>query len=119
MVLLEIISGRRNRDLLEDGTDDYFPTRVVDVINRGDDVLTLLDSRLEGNATMEELTRACKVACWCIQDNEKDRPTMGQIVQILEGVSEVGTPPMPRFLQNLSGNPADGAINFQETSSEA
>ena len=119
MLLFEVVSGGRNRDLLEDGTDDYFPTRVVDVINRGDDVLTLLDSRLEGNATMEELTRACKVACWCIQDNEKDRPTMGQIVQILEGVSEVGTPPMPRFLQNLSGNPADGAINFQETSSEA
>lgn len=123
MLLFEIISGRRNRDMLEDGTGDYlcdyFPIRVVHVINRGDVVLPLLDNRLEGNATMEELSRACKVACWCIQDNEKDRPTMGQIVQVLEGVSEMGLPPMPRILQGLSEKPGEDAIGFLELSSEA
>ena len=38
---------------------------------------------------MEGHARACKVACWGNQDDEKDRPTMGQMVQILEEVSEV------------------------------
>ncbi|KAL6330005.1 hypothetical protein AAG906_039920 [Vitis piasezkii] len=102
MLLLEIISGRRNRNLLDDGTNDYYPIRAANTVNRGHNFLTLLDKRLEGNADMEDLTRACKVACWCIQDDEKDRPTMGQIVRVLEGVYEMGTPPIPCFSSNFS-----------------
>jgi hypothetical protein len=62
-------------------------------------VLSLLDPRLEGNADVEELTRVCKVACWCIQDDEIDRPPMGQIVHILEGVLDVNLAPIPISLQ--------------------
>ncbi|XP_050272908.1 G-type lectin S-receptor-like serine/threonine-protein kinase At2g19130 [Quercus robur] len=94
-LLFEIVSGRRNMDML-DGDDEeiriYFPSRVAIAINKGEDLLTLLDHKLEGNAIMEELTRACKVACWCIQDDPRDRPTMGQAVQILEGVMQVDLP---------------------------
>ena len=105
MVILEIISGRRNRDLLDVGIDQYFPSRAAHIVNSNHGAFTLLDNRLEGNADMEELSRACKVACWCIQDDEKERPTMGQIVQFLEGVSELGSPPIPRFLRR---HPEDG-----------
>lgn len=69
---------------------------------------------------MEDLTRACKVACWCIQDDEKDRPTMGQIVRVLEGVYEMGTPPIPCFFQQFfPRNTADSAIIYQEVSSSS
>ena len=105
MVILEIISRRRNRDLLDVGIDQDFPSRAAHIVNNNHGAFTLLDNRLEGNADMEELSRACKVACWCIQDDEKERLTMGQIVQFLEGVSELGTPPIPRFLRRL---PEDG-----------
>ncbi|KAK9225876.1 hypothetical protein WN943_010921 [Citrus x changshan-huyou] len=47
----------------------------------------------------EELARLCKVACWCIQDDETHRPSMGQVGQILEGVLDVTLPPIPRALQ--------------------
>ena len=120
MLLLEIISGRRNRNLLDDGTNDYYPIRAANTVNRGHNFLTLLDKRLEGNADMEDLTRACKVACWCIQDDEKDRPTMGQIVRVLEGVYEMGTPPIPCFFQQFfPRNTADSAIIYQEASSSS
>ncbi|XP_009336215.2 G-type lectin S-receptor-like serine/threonine-protein kinase At2g19130 [Pyrus x bretschneideri] len=102
MLFFEIISGRRNRDLLDDGLENYFPTRVANVLMKGEDVDTLLDSRLEGNANKEEVMRACKVACWCIQDDEKDRPTMGQVVQALEGVIDLGMPPTPHFMDRFS-----------------
>ncbi|KAF9590340.1 hypothetical protein IFM89_033866 [Coptis chinensis] len=69
--------------------------------NEDEEVLALLDYRLEGTANVEELTRACRVAVWCIQDDESHRPTMGQVVQILEGVMEVNPPPIPRTLQVL------------------
>ncbi|KAL5976308.1 hypothetical protein ACLOJK_020638 [Asimina triloba] len=68
------------------------------------DLECLLDDRLEGNADMKEVNRACRVAGWCIQDHENERPSMGQIVQILEGVLEVSVPPMPRLLQILDEN---------------
>ncbi|THG03300.1 hypothetical protein TEA_023231 [Camellia sinensis var. sinensis] len=48
-----------------------------------------------------EAWRICKVACWCIQDDGNDRPSMGQVVQILEGILDVNPPPIPRFLQAL------------------
>ncbi|OMP10604.1 S-locus glycoprotein [Corchorus olitorius] len=64
----------------------------------GGNVLSLLDNRLNGNVDIEELYRICTVACWCIQDDEIHRPSMSQIVQILEGVVEVSLPPIPRFL---------------------
>lgn len=102
MLLCEIISGRRNSDYLDIGLEDYFPFMLANSINKGVDVLTLVDKKLEGNANVEEVSRACKVACWCIQDDEKDRPTMKQVFQILEGVSDAGTPGVPRFLQQLA-----------------
>ncbi|CAB4303924.1 unnamed protein product [Prunus armeniaca] len=66
--------------------------------------------RLEGQADKDELTRACKVACWCIQDDEKDRPKMREVVQILQGVSDVGIPPIPQFLQRLNENPIEPPV---------
>jgi hypothetical protein len=65
--------------------------------------MSLVDRRLRGDAVVEEVERACKVACWCIQDSEADRPTMGKVVQILDGLVEVETPPVPRLLTAIAG----------------
>ncbi|XVE50242.1 hypothetical protein DITRI_Ditri01bG0146500 [Diplodiscus trichospermus] len=77
MLLLEIISGRRNWEIRDDGTENYFPARAANCISNGGDVLSLLDSKLQGNANLKEVIRACRVACWCIQDEEQNRPSMG------------------------------------------
>ncbi|XP_017247325.1 G-type lectin S-receptor-like serine/threonine-protein kinase At2g19130 [Daucus carota subsp. sativus] len=96
-LLFEIMSGRRNIEFSDDGS--YFPALVAEKLNEGEEGLTqFLDKRLRGEADSSELARACKVACWCIQDDEKDRPSMGLVIQILEGLLEVGTPPIPRLL---------------------
>jgi hypothetical protein len=63
----------------------------------------LLDSSLESNADAEQLQRACRVACWCIQDAEDHRPMMGQAVHMLEGAMDAQVPPVPRSLQNYVG----------------
>uniref|UniRef100_A0A2N9ER54 Receptor-like serine/threonine-protein kinase n=1 Tax=Fagus sylvatica TaxID=28930 RepID=A0A2N9ER54_FAGSY len=112
MLLFEVISGCRNRDLLDDGTDDYFPARVAYRVNKREDVLTLSDYRLEGNVDVEELVRVCKTACWCVQDHEKDRPSMGQVVQFLEKTSGVDVPPIPQFLQHLANTPAEATMSY-------
>ncbi|XP_073004730.1 G-type lectin S-receptor-like serine/threonine-protein kinase At2g19130 [Typha latifolia] len=109
MMLFEIISGRRNREQGEGGRASFFPTLAATKLMEGN-LEGLLDPRLDGGANFEELERACKVACWCIQDDESSRPTMGQIVQILEGFLEVNMPPIPRSLRVLGETP--DCINF-------
>ncbi|XP_073005739.1 G-type lectin S-receptor-like serine/threonine-protein kinase At2g19130 [Typha latifolia] len=109
MMLFEIISGRRNTEQGEGGRASFFPTLAATKLIEGN-LEGLLDPRLDGDANFEELERACKVACWSIQDDESSRPTMGQIVQILEGFLEVNTPPIPRSLRDLGESP--DYINF-------
>ncbi|KAF9670885.1 hypothetical protein SADUNF_Sadunf13G0115600 [Salix dunnii] len=95
----------------------FFPSSAARQINQEHgEILSLLDHRLERNADLEELTRICKVACWCIQDDEAHRPSMGLVVQILEGVVNVNPPPIPRSLQALTEN-QESIIFFTESSS--
>ncbi|PON66948.1 S-receptor-like serine/threonine-protein kinase [Trema orientale] len=118
MMLFEFVSGRRNSEPSEDGRVKFFPTWATSVIIEGGDVLGLLDSRLERNADVEELEKVCRVACWCIQDDEAHRPSMSQVVQILEGVIDVNLPPVPRSLQ-VFGDNQENVIFFTESSSSS
>ncbi|KAF7145630.1 hypothetical protein RHSIM_Rhsim04G0060400 [Rhododendron simsii] len=105
MMLFEFVSGRRNSEKSDqDGKFKFFPTWAASVVVEGGDLFSLLDHRLEKNADEEEIKRIARVACWCIQDDENHRPTMGQVVQILEGVVEVNPPRVPRSLQAFVEN---------------
>ena len=116
MMIFEVVSGRRNSEQSEDGKVKFFPSYAASQINQEyGDILSLLDHRLEGDADLEELTRVCKVACWCIQDEETQRPSMGHVVQILEGVVSVNPPPTPRCLQVFDSQ--ESIIFFTESSS--
>ncbi|KAL2939835.1 hypothetical protein RDABS01_001838 [Bienertia sinuspersici] len=99
MMLFELISGHRNTEQSADGTVKFFPTWASSKVAEDAEIMSILDPRLEGNADEQEVMKICKLACWCIQDNENQRPSMGQVVQILEGVLDVNMPPMPRSLQ--------------------
>ncbi|CAM0944376.1 unnamed protein product [Alopecurus aequalis] len=114
MVLFELISGRRNSEGYYrrghgNGGDEvdtaaastFFPVWAAGKVVEGE-VGAVADPRLRGDVREEELERACRVACWCIQDQEAHRPTMAQVVQALEGVVHVQAPPMPRGLQHLA-----------------
>ncbi|WVZ85594.1 hypothetical protein U9M48_032503 [Paspalum notatum var. saurae] len=100
MVLLEIVSGKMNYteySASHEDQEDYFPVQVGHKLPHGD-ILSLVDADLHGDVDMEEVERVCKVACWCIQDSEFDRPTMVEVVQFLEGICETEMPPVPSLL---------------------
>ncbi|XP_047317246.1 G-type lectin S-receptor-like serine/threonine-protein kinase At2g19130 [Impatiens glandulifera] len=116
MMLFELISGRRNSEGSEDGKVKFFPTWAANLAIEGGDILNILDVRLNRETVdPEEVRRICRVACWCIQDEESDRPTMGQVVQILEGVIDVNQPPIPRSLQVIVDSGED-IVFFTESS---
>ncbi|KAF2296503.1 hypothetical protein GH714_040478 [Hevea brasiliensis] len=93
-IVLFVIFRRRNRAIKAGKTEE----RLLKAFG-------LLDPFLQGNANVDELTRVCKVACWCIQDDITQRPSMGEIVYILQGVLDVNLPPIPRSLEQLSWRP--------------
>ncbi|KAM0925948.1 hypothetical protein ACQ4PT_003824 [Festuca glaucescens] len=110
MLMFEIVSGRRNVEQRQDGTVDFFPSTAVSRLLDGD-VKSAVDGRLGGHADMDEVERACKVACWCVQDDEGARPSMGMVVQVLEGLVDVIVPPIPRSLK-LLGDPSNNVKFF-------
>jgi serine/threonine protein kinase len=111
MLLFEIISRRRNVEYGKQHTDKFFPILVAEKIQEGDVKAALLDADMRGDANLEELERACMVACWCVQEDESSRPTMGAVVQMLEGLLQVNMPPVPRYLQVLADSADKSAIH--------
>ncbi|CAM0946725.1 unnamed protein product [Alopecurus aequalis] len=94
MVLFELISGRRNSEgyhrhrhghvngggeVESAASSAFFPVWAAGKVVDGE-VGAVADPRLRGDVREEELERACRVACWCIQDQEAHRPTMAQVV---------------------------------------
>ncbi|KAL4569798.1 hypothetical protein LXL04_025441 [Taraxacum kok-saghyz] len=93
MMLFELVHGKRNAERCEDSRSEYFPGLVANVLMEGGDLLSVLDNRLNRKASVEEVTKVCKIACWCIQYEEDNRPSMSMVERILEGVFDVSMPP--------------------------
>ncbi|CAM0913217.1 unnamed protein product [Alopecurus aequalis] len=103
MVLLEIVSGRRNYGFRQEsvGSEDwYFPKwayekvyverRIEDIMDPR--ILTHVDDDAESVATVE---RMVKTAMWCLQDRAEMRPSMGKVAKMLEGTVEITEPVKP------------------------
>ncbi|KAL9686604.1 hypothetical protein QQ045_030997 [Rhodiola kirilowii] len=91
MVLLEIVSGRRN---FEEVGSEKFCDWAYNEYEKGNGE-GILDKRLVG-VQMEKVKRVIEVSFWCIQEQPSCRPTMGKVVQMLEGVVEIEKPPAPK-----------------------
>ncbi|KAL6641535.1 hypothetical protein ACP70R_019716 [Stipagrostis hirtigluma subsp. patula] len=102
MVLLEIVSGRRNYGFRQEsvGSEDwYFPKwayEKVYVERRIDDIV---DPRIAGGyddaGSVATVERMVKTAMWCLQDRAEMRPSMGKVAKMLEGSIEITEPVKP------------------------
>ncbi|CAL4932538.1 unnamed protein product [Urochloa decumbens] len=102
MVLLEIVSGRRNYGFRQEsvGSEDwYFPKwayEKVYVERRIDDIIDprIADS-YDDAASVATVERMVKTAMWCLQDRAEMRPSMGKVAKMLEGSVEITEPVKP------------------------
>ncbi|KAJ1390201.1 Serine/threonine-protein kinase, active site [Sesbania bispinosa] len=116
MVLLEIIGGRRNVCRVEDPRDksktkwQFFPKIVNEKVREGK-FMEIVDSRLveRGDVDESEVSRLVYIALWCIQEKPRLRPSMAQVVDMLEGRVSVEDPPGTRMIlvDLLDEEPAD------------
>ncbi|XP_058219219.1 G-type lectin S-receptor-like serine/threonine-protein kinase At1g34300 [Rhododendron vialii] len=96
MVLLEIVSGRRNFEVSEETSREKFSIWAYREFEKGN-LKGIVDKRLtDFEMHMEQVVRAIQVSFWCIQEQPSQRPMMGKVVQMLEGVTEVEKPPVPK-----------------------
>lgn len=107
MVLLEIISGRKNVDSSQDSEHWFFPSIAFSKAKQGK-MEALIDSRLKLKTTedVNEASRLIKTALWCIQSDWALRPSMGTVVRMLEGDLDIMDPP---FLSTFPFSPSMAA----------
>ena len=102
MVLLEIVSGRRNFEVSAVTNRKKFSVWAHEEFEKGN-VNAILDQRLtDQDVDMEQVTRAIQVSFWCIQEQPSQRPMMGKVVQMLEGIAEIERPPAPKAITESS-----------------
>nr|XP_043618599.1 G-type lectin S-receptor-like serine/threonine-protein kinase SD3-1 [Erigeron canadensis] len=59
----------------------------------GGNMTDIVDQMLEGGVDGNELERVLRIMFWCFQADERMRPSMGEIMNVLEGAMEVDPPP--------------------------
>ncbi|XP_073280894.1 probable LRR receptor-like serine/threonine-protein kinase RFK1 [Primulina huaijiensis] len=84
VVILEIVSGKSN--------NNYMPSHnfvcLLDWANhlqKNKNIEELVDSSLDSEANKEEMERVVKIALLCTNSTPSIRPTMSEVVQMLEG----------------------------------
>lgn len=106
MVLLEIVSGRRNQispDKLAVNSDSiedycYFPALALRMLKENRE-LELVDARLGEAFDKGEAQKMLRIALLCAQEDSTKRPSMPKVVQMLD--KEYGEVPEPPLCQNL------------------
>uniref|UniRef100_A0A0D6R145 Receptor-like serine/threonine-protein kinase n=1 Tax=Araucaria cunninghamii TaxID=56994 RepID=A0A0D6R145_ARACU len=91
-MLLEIISGKRDRPECDCPEEDRLCMRTYRAYERGH-VVSIPDARLEGNVDWKEVERVLRIAFWCMQEQSFLRPSMNEVVKVLDGTLQVDPPP--------------------------
>ncbi|PIN20848.1 Serine/threonine protein kinase/TGF-beta stimulated factor [Handroanthus impetiginosus] len=95
MVLLEIISGRRNFEVSSASNNKKFSLWAYEEFEKGN-IEGVVDRRvMDDDVDMIQVERAVQVSFWCIQEQPSLRPMMGKVVQMLQGIGDIHKPPPP------------------------
>lgn len=117
MVLLEIISGRKNYEPAENSENRYFPALAFTQAEAGC-LEELVDERLKGTVDISEAVNTFRIALWCIQEEIPSRPSMAKVVQMLEGNLRVPDPPLSsQFAVRLHARMVEATNSSHHTSS--
>lgn len=120
VVILEIISGRRNSDPKLGPSNQYLLEWVWQLYEDGD-LVELMDKSMDPDEyNFEEVKRVIKVALLCIQSMVSLRPTMSEIVILLLTQGEPKLDPMrPIFLDSANGARGETSSSAYTSTSQA
>ncbi|XP_071912438.1 rust resistance kinase Lr10-like [Coffea arabica] len=95
MLLMELVGRRRNLNAhAEHSSQIYFPSWIYDKFDQGEN-LEIEDATEDENRTARKLIL---IALWCTQMTPDDRPSMREVVEMLQGdLTALQLPPKPLF----------------------
>ncbi|XP_076906860.1 G-type lectin S-receptor-like serine/threonine-protein kinase At4g27290 [Bidens hawaiensis] len=116
VLVLEIVSGKRNRGFAPTEKESNFIGHVWSFYNEGRS-MDLVDSSCVDTCRPLELIRSIKVGLSCVQYNAGDRPHMSSILLMLGGEGEPPEPQQPSFFMERQLHLAKfSSITYTESS---
>ncbi|QHO04470.1 Receptor-like kinase [Arachis hypogaea] len=93
MLLLEMVGGRKITDVTEENSSHvYYPQWIYNLLDNKEDIKI----HMEGKEDTRVAKKLSVVGLWCIQWHQANRPTMKDVVQMLERNGEgLEMPPNP------------------------
>lgn len=84
VVLLEMLIGRKAMDKSRPSREHNLVEWARPLLNHNKKLLRILDPRMEGQYSVKAAQKVANLAYQCLSQNPKGRPTMSQVVEILE-----------------------------------
>ncbi|KAI3453609.1 hypothetical protein Pfo_010272 [Paulownia fortunei] len=121
MLLMEMVGLKRDMVADDDKSSQYFPYWIYDRFNKGKDIETGNADENDDDEYARKMTRKMTiVGLWCIQMSPVDRPSMGEVVKMLEGENEnLQIPPQPSQSPQIAGSNIDRTWGTESTGSMA
>ncbi|XP_051114643.1 cold-responsive protein kinase 1-like isoform X2 [Andrographis paniculata] len=124
ILLIEIVTGRSNTNKRLPSRDQYLLERTWGLYEQGN-LEQLVDTALEGNFDADEACRFLKIGLMCTQDLPKRRPSMPDVVKMLNGEKfdmdegKISRPGLIMELMNLRGSTSENNPLSSEVQSNA
>ncbi|MQL97527.1 hypothetical protein Taro_030219 [Colocasia esculenta] len=101
IILLQIITGKRqvNAEKL---------LCLAYQVCQGGELNGFIDAHLEGRVERKGVERAIRLALWCMQDQPSCRPSIGEVVKVLEGALPLDVPPKFHSLPVIGNQTNEG-----------
>ncbi|GKV19165.1 hypothetical protein SLEP1_g29459 [Rubroshorea leprosula] len=98
VLLLEIVSGRRNTSFGNDGETSSLLEYAWKLWNQ-DNVLVMVDKLVCDPCHCREILRCIHVGLLCVQEMAKDRPSMSTVISMLNSeIMDLPSPKQPAFI---------------------
>ncbi|KAJ7959318.1 putative Kinase [Quillaja saponaria] len=111
------LNGSRQGSSEESFSQIYFPAWIYNQFSEGNDIELMEDATEEEKSVAKKMIM---VALWCIQLKPNDRPSMHQVVQMLEGEAQsLEMPPKPLMCPQDLPNVDRGFISKQKTADDS
>ncbi|KAJ0966053.1 hypothetical protein J5N97_027191 [Dioscorea zingiberensis] len=116
VLMLEIISGTRNKGVYLSDPDQYLLGRAWSLWREGN-ALQLVDSSIGHLYPMDEVLRCIKIGLLCVQEHPEDRPIMSSVGLMLASENAaIPQPKQPGFILRKGYSEADSSsskLDFQ------
>uniref|UniRef100_A0A0E0JDB6 Protein kinase domain-containing protein n=1 Tax=Oryza punctata TaxID=4537 RepID=A0A0E0JDB6_ORYPU len=91
IVVMEIISGRKNLDTSRSEQNIHIITLLQEKV-KSDQLVDMIDKHSSDmQVRKQEVIEMMKLAMWCLQIDCKRRPQMSEVVKVLEGTTSIET----------------------------